>query len=315
MSGARPAQPVAPAGSLPHLPAHDRYDYHPLPLRAGYDWPGDRRLAVMLVSHAEWCAFGAGLGDDPARPGEPQTRRNYAWRDYGNRVGAWNLLALLDELRLPAAHCMDTLVYREAPALAEAIRARGDEVVAHGRTAAETLRGQWPGDEARLLRAVTEAIAAHEGAPPAGWMGAAMRESAATPDLLRELGYRYLLDWPMDDQPVWLRTRAGTLLALPVPLEMDDALHVVQRRGDAAAFCDMLNDQFGEMVEESARRPLVMGVSLHPHVTGHPFRIRLLRRALAHCLGHPLAARAWWCRPREVAAHCAALPPRIVPGS
>jgi allantoinase len=297
------------------LPRHGRYDYIPLPLRADYSWPGGRRLAVTLVAHAEWFAFGAGLGDDPAKPGEPQTHRNYAWRDYGNRVGAWNLLELLDELRLPAAHCVDTLVYREAPQLTDAIRARGDEVIAHGRTAAETLRGLWPADEERLLREVTDIIARHEGHPPVGWKGAAMRETVWTPDLLKALGYTYLMDWPMDDQPVWLRTRAGPLLALPAPVEVDDAVHVVQRRGDATAFCDMLVEQFDEMVEQSARHPLMMNVSLHPHVAGHPFRIRLLRTAIKHCLQHPFADRAWWCRPGEVAGHCIALPAGIVPGS
>ena len=52
-----------------------------------------------------------------------------------------------------------------------AIRKRGDEVVAHGRTNAENLRGLWQPDEERLLREVTETIAAHEGRPPqeAGW--------------------------------------------------------------------------------------------------------------------------------------------------
>jgi peptidoglycan/xylan/chitin deacetylase (PgdA/CDA1 family) len=315
MSAAGCAPAVATGGGDPGLPAHGRYDFVPLPLRAGYDWPGGRRLAVTLVASAEWYAFGAGLGDDPAKPGEPQTHRNYAWRDYGNRVGAWNLLELLDELHLPAAHCVDTLVYREAPQLAAAIRARGDEVLAHGRTAAETLRGLWPADEARLLAEVTAAHVQHEGRAPSGWKAAGLRETACTPDLLKELGYRYLLDWPMDDQPVWLRTRAGPILALPAPLEADDVVHVVQRRGDATAFCDMLVDQFDEMVEQSARHPLVMAVSLHPHVSGHPFRVRLLRHALRHCLGHPLAGRAWWCRPHEVADHCIALPPGIVPGS
>ncbi len=315
MNASTPAGGVAAASPGPVLPVHGRYDYIPLPLRADYSWPGGRRLAVTLVAHAEWFAFGAGMGDDPAKPGEPQTHRNYAWRDYGNRVGAWNLLELLDELGLPAAHCVDTLVYREAPALTDAIRARDDEVIAHGRTAGETLRGLWPADEARLLREVTEAITRQEGRPPAGWKAAAMRETASTPDLLKELGYRYLMDWPMDDQPVWLRTRSGPILAMPAPVEVDDAVHVVQRRGDASTFCDMLVEQFDEMIEQSARHPLVMNVSLHPHVAGHPFRIRGLRDALTHCLQHPLAGRAWWCRPRDVADHCSALRPGIVPGS
>jgi hypothetical protein len=297
------------------LPQHDRYDYVPLRERKDYCWPEGRRLAFTITTSVEWFAFCAGLGDDPAKPGEPQTHRNYAWRDYGNRVGIWHLLDLLDELGLPAGHRTNSLVYLHAPQITDAIRRRGDEVIAHGRTSAEILRGMWPADEAHLLREVTETITRHEGQAPRGWMGAGAYETASTPDLLKELGYTYLMDWPMDDQPVWMRTRAGPILAMPCPVELDDAQHVVHRRGDTAAFCEMLTEQFDEMVEQSARNPLVMNVSLHPHVFGHPFRVRSIRRAFAHCLQHSLAGRVWWCRPHQIADHVLALPAGIVPGS
>jgi hypothetical protein len=123
------------------------------------------------------------------------------------------------------------------------------------------------------------------------------------------------MDWPMDDQPVWLRTRSGPLLSIPAPVELDDTQHVVHRKGDTGAFCDMLTEQFDEMVEQSARHPLVLNVSVHPHVFGHPYRIRMFRRALTHCLQHRLASRVWWCRPDQIAAHCLTLGPGCVPGS
>ena len=61
------------------------------------------RLAVYLGVNLEHFAFGEGLGAELA-PGGPQPDvLNYSWRDYGNRVGAWRLLELFDELRLPAS--------------------------------------------------------------------------------------------------------------------------------------------------------------------------------------------------------------------
>lgn len=197
----------------------------------------------------------------------------------------------------------------------EAIRRRGDEVVAHGRTNAENLRGLWQPDEERILREVTDTIARHEGAAPMGWMGTGAYETAHTPDLLRSLGYRYLMDWPMDDQPVWMRTRAGPILSVPYPIELNDAQVVIHRQQDASDFCDMVVDQFDEMIEECERRPLVMNVSVHTYVFGHPFRLRRLRLALRHCREHPRAARAWWTRPRDICLHCEALPPGVIPGS
>src|SRR5262249_47890473 len=129
------------------LPQHDRYDYVPLPERKDYSWPGGRRLAFTVTTNIEWFAFGAGLGHDPAKTGEPQPHRNYSWRDYGNRVGIWRLFELLDELKLPAGHNCNSLLYRYAPQIMDAIRKRGDEIVAHGRTNAENLKGLSQPDE------------------------------------------------------------------------------------------------------------------------------------------------------------------------
>jgi allantoinase len=299
----------------PLLPQHSRYDFVPLPERKDYSWPGGKRLAFCLTTNVEWFAFGAGLGHDPAKTGEPQTHRNYSWRDYGNRVGVWRLLELFDELKLPAAHNTNSLVYEYAPQVMAAIRKRGDEVVAHGRTNAENLRGLWQPDEERILREVTDTIARHEGAPPAGWMGSGAYETANTPDLLKELGYQYLMDWPMDDQPVWLRTRAGPLLSIPYPIELNDSQAIVHRKGEAAEFCDMIVDQFEEMAEQCERHPLVMNVSVHTYIFGQPYRLRRLRAALRHCMQHAHAGRVWWTRPREVARFCHSLPPGVIPGS
>jgi peptidoglycan/xylan/chitin deacetylase (PgdA/CDA1 family) len=75
---------------------------------------------VYLGLNLEHFAFGEGLGAELA-PGGPQPDvLNYAWRDYGNRVGAWRLLELLDELRLPATVLLNTAIYDYAPALAAA---------------------------------------------------------------------------------------------------------------------------------------------------------------------------------------------------
>ena len=41
--------------------------------------------------------------------------------------------------------------------------------------------------------------------------------SPVTMDLVQEAGYHYTMDWTLDDQPVWLKTRGGRLLAMPYP--------------------------------------------------------------------------------------------------
>jgi hypothetical protein len=216
---------------------------------------------------------------------------------------------------MPLAHNTNSLLYDHAPQIFARLRARGDEIVAHGRTNSENLHDfRWEADEARVIREVTDTFARREGRAPAGWMGAGAYENPWTPDLLKEAGYRYLMDWPHDDQPIWMRTRAGPLLSVPYPVELNDSPQVVHRQHTGREFCDMLVDQFEEMVEQSERHPLVCNVSIHPYVFGYPFRLRPLRNALKHCFSSRFMDRVWQCRPGDVADFCYALPPGIVPG-
>ena len=116
-----------------------------------------------------------------------------------------------------------------------AFRARGDEIVAHGRTNSERQGAMSEAEEAAVIAEVTARIAAEEGKPPSGWLGPWISQSAVTPDLLAEAGYAYGLDWAMDEQPVYLRTRGGgRLLAVPYPQELNDIpMIVVPQRGRA----------------------------------------------------------------------------------
>ena len=47
----------------------------------------------------------------------------------------------------------------------------------------------------------------------------------------------------------------------------------------------MIVDAFDVMHEECARRPLVMGIALHPYIVGQPHRFKHLKRALKHIGG------------------------------
>ena len=284
------------------LPGHGRYDYVPIDRRPDYDWPGGKRLAVYLGLNLEHFAFGEGAGAELAPAVEQPDVLNYAWRDYGNRVGAWRMLDLLDRLELPATVLVNSAMYDYAPALLEAHRRRGDEIAGHGRTNAER-QGSLPEPEERaLIEEATDILTGAEGVAPEGWLSPWISESHVTPDLLAEAGYRYTLNWCMDDQPVWMRTRAGRLLALPYPQEVNDIPAIVARKDGARDFAEMIIDNFDEMLEQSVAQPLVMGIALHPYLVGQPYRLRHLRRALAH-----VAARRddiWLARAGEISRYC-----------
>jgi allantoinase len=293
------------------LASHGRYDYKPIRGRPVYDWPGGKRLAVYLGLNLEHFAFGEGLGAELCPGGPPPDILNYAWRDYGNRVGVWRLLDLFQDLALPTSVLVNSSLYGYCPEVLAAFRARGDEFVGHGRTNAERQGVLSEDEEKRLVAESTAAIREGEGKPPAGWLGPWISESRVTPDLLKEAGYRYVLDWCMDDQPIFLRTRAGPLLAVPYPQEVNDIPSIVGRKDGAGQFSDMIVDNFDEMLEQSASGPLVMGIALHAYLVGQPYRLRHLRGALKHIAAHRDAI--WFTRAGAIADHCLALPKGIVP--
>ena len=289
------------------LKHHGRYGYAPLRGRPDYSWPDGKRLAVYFALNLEHFAFGEGLGAELA-PGGPQPDvLNFAWRDYGNRVGAWYLLDVFDALKLPLAALVNSAMYDYAPQLLAAHRARGDEIVGHGRSNAERQGHLDEEGERRLIGEATARLAKEEGRAPEGWLGPWISHSPLTPDLLAEAGYRYLLDWCMDDQPVWFSCRAGKrIMAVPYPQELNDIPAIVARKENAADFADMIVDQFDEMRELGAARPLVMGVALHAYIVGQPHRLRHLRRALRHIASH--RDTIWLTTPGAIARHCATLP-------
>lgn len=288
-----------------------RYRYSNITTRPVYDWPNGTRLAVYVALNVEQFSYGEGPGAAIAPPDQAQSHSIYSWRDYGNRVGFWRLLELFDDLEIPIAAQMNTAIYEHCPDIPAALRRRGHEIVGHGITNTDMQGGLAEDAEAAMIKNVTETIERHEGRRPAGWMSPWLSCSERTPDLLQEAGYRYVMDWTCDDQPIWLTTRAGRILAMPYPIECNDTRAVVWFRYTSAAFADMIVDGFDEMLEQSEGQPLVCPISLHPFVVGRPYRLRQLRRALRHIASH--RDRIWLTRPLDICAHIEQLPAKAAP--
>ena len=297
------------------VPSHNRYDYSSIEDRADFSWPGGKRLAFYVALNVEHFAFLTGRGMDPSRSGAPQSTRNFAWRDYGNRVGIWRLFQMLEQFQLPATVLLNSEVARLYPDIVSKIKQRGDDVLGHGRTNSETLGSQWEIDEARMIQDVTETIEKYVGVRPRGWMGPGAQELRVTPDLLKETGYTFLLDWPVDDQPLWMRTRTGPILSVPYPLELNDSGTLIHRAQAAREFGDMIVDQFEQLLMQSEQQPLVCAISLHGFIAGQPFRLRPLQLAIKHCVEHPQRDKVWFTRATDIAEYCFSLPKGTLLGS
>jgi allantoinase len=295
---------------MPDTPSHDRYPYSPITQRPLYDWPGGKRLAIYIGLNLEWFSFGEGLGAELTPAGPQPDVANYAWRDYGNRVGVFRLADLFAELKLPVSLLVNAEMYEQAP---QAIAAfPGAEIVSHGRSNSERQGDLTEYKELKLIEETTAAIEQHAGARPRGWLGPWISQSHVTPDLLQEAGYTYLLDWCHDDQPVWMKTREGRILSVPYPQELNDIPQIVARKREGEEFACMIVDAFEVMHAECTKRPLVMGIALHPYIVGQPHRFKHLARALQHIVDKA-NDKVWFTTAGEIAAHAAQLSAGTVP--
>ena len=297
------------------LKTHGRYNYSSLPNRAQYEWPNGTKLAVYVAMNIEAFSYGEGKGAAIAPPEQAISHSIYSWRDYGNRIGFWRLMDMFDDLKIPVQHQINTAIYDECPDIPERIRSRNDEFLGHGYTNSEEQGGLSEQKEKNLIDECTATITKHEGKAPTGWMSPWLSNSETTMDLLQEAGYRYVMDWTMDDQHIWIKTRGGRILSMPYPVEANDNRGIVWYRYTSSEFTDMLIDNFDEMLEQTQRdgHPLVCPISLHPFVVGRPYRIRQLRRALEHILKYN--DRIWLTRPGDICQYIENLPDGTVPTS
>lgn len=291
----------------------DRYPFSAIVDRPAYRWRNGTGLAVYFALNIEAFEFGRNPGNDFTSMPTAPYHRGYAYRDLGNRVGVWRIKKLFDEFNIPLAVLANSSVYDEYPRVLEAFRERGDEFVGHGRTNSERQIDMDEPRERSMIQEVVANMSAVEGKPPRGWLGPFISQSARTPELLKEQGFTYMLDWWFDEQPMWFRTDNGPILAVPYPsMELNDLPAYVNRGASDTDFTRMAIDTFDEQLADSAEWPLVYAVSLHTFLTGQPQRIRELRTLLSHIAAQ--RDKVWLTTPGEIAKHVYTLPVGTIPG-
>ncbi len=198
---------------------------------------------------------------------------NFAWAEYGMRVGMPRLLRLFAGRGVPASCSFNASVIEAYPSCAEAIREAGWEFIGHG-VHQKSIQGE--GDEAALIETALGMIDAFTGTRPRGWLGPGLRESFRTPDLLKAAGIEYVFDWPLDDLPCWMTTEHGPMLALPYTLEINDSpIYAGDKHGSAEIHRRMI-DTLACFEPELAEQPKVLTLGLHPHLIGVPHRFGYL---------------------------------------
>jgi len=259
----------------------DRLPYSPITQRPPLPLPGGARMACWVVVNVEeWNirepmprtvltppAGGAPMPDIP----------NWAWHEYGNRVGFWRLLEVLDRLEIKAVLALNGSCIESYAPIAAAARERHWEFLGHGFIQKNM---QKVADERDAIRRTAAAIAAFTGKRPRGWLGPGLTETWETPDLLAEEGYDYLCDWVLDDQPVMLQTRTRPLVNVPYTQECNDVAMMLIQHHPAEEYRRRALDQFEQLYADSAQATRIMALVVHPYIMGVPHRVKYFRETL-----------------------------------
>ncbi|EBA07030.1 polysaccharide deacetylase family protein [Sagittula stellata] len=273
------------------------WSYSALPARPEGRWPNGARVALWVAVGVESYRPDGGMTEDILPRGAAPDLVNAAWRDFGNRVGAFRLFDRLAAAGIRPAVLLNTDVYDEAPEVLTAARAVGAEIVGHGHSNSDSLTALPEGAEQGYVCQVLERIAREEGAAPGGWSSPWLAHTPTSLKSLHGAGYRYLLDLRLDDQPVWLRAGTGRILSIPYAAELNDSTTMVGRQLDARGFAAMIRDEAKELM--ASRHPVVMSVVLHSFISGQPWRLRPVAEALAEVA----AMDGVWCAtPAEIHA-------------
>ena len=264
-----------------------RLPYTPIHARPKLQLPGGARVAVWTIVNVEnWSPEGAMPRTViPPPMGQPMLPdvTNWAWHEYGMRVGFWRILEALNTRKLKATYAVNGScieIYRQA---CEAAKAAGWDFMGHGYVQKPMHKVD---DQKGAIEATIKAIRDFTGKPPRGWESPGLTETDETLDLLKEAGIEYVADWCLDDQPVPLKTRAGDIISVPYSLEINDvAISAVAQHSSDEIF-KRGRDQFDRLYQEGASIPRVMAISVHPYLTGVPHRIKYLEMLYDHILGH-----------------------------
>jgi peptidoglycan/xylan/chitin deacetylase (PgdA/CDA1 family) len=253
----------------------DRFDYTPITARRPFKLPKGARIAVWtIVNVEEWdiekpmarqyLTAPQGVTTVPDVP-------NWAWHEYGMRVGFWRLLDALAKRKIRATTAINANVCRSYPAVAQAMRDAGWEFMGHG--VKQGALHLVP-DQRQVIRESIGLIREFTGNKPKGWLGPGLTETWETLDLLAAEGIEYVSDWVNDDQPYEITTASGPLVSVPYTLELNDIVMMVIQHQPSSEWLQRAKDQFDRLHAEGARSPRVMALAVHPYISGVPHRMK-----------------------------------------
>jgi peptidoglycan/xylan/chitin deacetylase (PgdA/CDA1 family) len=260
------------------------------------EWPGGARVAVAL-------SFDSDHETIPLRDADTSPGR-LSQGEYGSRVGAPRILALLAERGISATFFVPAVSALLHPDEVRRYAAEGHEVAMHGwiHERVETLPA---GAERELALRSADVLQRSTGTRPVGIRTPSWDFSADTVRIVTELGLAYDSSLMGDDEPYEILQRGEPTGIVEIPVEWirDDAVYFTMNRyGTARPYASprsVLRTWVDEFDGAYADRGLFQ-LTMHPHVIGHRSRMTVLTDLLDH-----IATRSgvWFATHAEIARH------------
>ena len=266
----------------------DRVPYSAIVDRPPLQLPGGARIAVWTIVNVEEWSIERNMPRTVLPPpyGQPlmPDLPNWAWHEYGMRVGFWRFLEVLQNHSVPGTLAINGSVCKSYPRVAEAGLKAGWEFMGHGYIQRPMHHLE---DQRQQIFDAVAAIKAFTGKKPRGWESPGLTETYDTIDWLAEAGIEYVADWVLDDQPCLVKSAHGPMVSVPYTVEMNDIAMMALQNHPSEEWLRRGIDQFDRLYREGEKSARIMAISVHPYITGAPHRIGYLEKLYEYILQRP----------------------------
>ena len=267
---------------------HERLPYSPITGRPPLALPGGAKVAVWTVVNLEVWDIARAMPRTVLTPpmGLPQLPDvpNWAWHEYGMRVGVWRFFEFFRALGITPTAAINGRVCDVYPQIVAAAKSDGWEFIAHGH---EQRPMQTVADQPAFIKQALDTIEAATGTRPIGWLAPGMTQTFETPDHLAAAGLKYTADYVHDDEPSWMKTVHGNMVTLPYTFDMNDITVLGLAQHEGKHFYERGVDQCTQLHKEGAARAKIMTIPLHAYLSGQPHRFVHLEKLYRYLAAQP----------------------------
>jgi hypothetical protein len=266
----------------------ERVPYSAIVDRPPLKLPGDARIVVWTIVNLEYWDITRPMARQvlPAPQGAVMVPDvpNWAWHEYGMRVGFWRFKELYDRLAIRPTLSINARVCLDYPRVAGACRDAGWEFMGHSFEQGPIHNER---DQPAMIARSLDTLEKFAGARPVGWLGPGLTETFETPDHLAAAGVKYIGDWVYDEEPTEIATAHGPLVTLPYTVENNDITMMIVQHHEAAYWTRKCIDTFDRLYREGEQRAKIMAIAIHPYISGQPFRIGYLEEVYEYASSFP----------------------------